>query len=151
MKIKYLLTAFIALIPVLLSAELTQADCSEDVLFRFFPQSFVLQVLEKHNVPKEQAADIAANLADSDQLVVQLIEQKAKQMNPNPLEDENAGQARAKLFHDAITETFNNIVNKYGITDTREISMMLDEIQKLRMERFEKCRKEGLVPNLPQH
>lgn len=148
MKFKSAIAIFIALIPGLLAA-LSKDDCNEEVLFHFFPRPFVLEVMEKHGVPKNQAEEIAKKLSDSDPAVVQKIEQKAKEMDPNPLTDENAHQQRAKLFREVITDVFNNVVSQYGVTDIQDTSVMLDEIQKMRMERFEQCRKEGLIPEMP--
>ena len=150
MKIKFILAAILAMIPSLASAAVGESECTEDVLFRFFPKVFVLEVLEKHDIPKDRAEEIAANLADSDQRVVQLIEEKADQMTPNPLQEEGSHEERAKLFKEAITEVFNSVVNKYGITDTKEIMAMIDEIQQLRIERFEECRRQGHVPDMLQ-
>ena len=150
MKIKWILAALIAMMPALASADVDSSQCNEDVLFRFFPKKFVLQVLEKHDVSGKDAESIAATLSDADQQVVQLIEEKADEMTPNPLQDEASHEERAKLFKDALTEVFNEVVNKYGITNTQDIMAMLDEIQQLRIERFEECRKAGHVPDLPQ-
>lgn len=148
MKIKSLLIAIFALLPALLMG-LTEEECSQEVLFKFFPKGFVMEVFKKHKIPDDKAQKIANTLYDADQQIVMIIGKKAQAMNPNPLEDIKADKARAKLFRDSLMEVFHDTLVKNGINNTDEIQQMLDEIQQLRMERFEQCRKEGLLPKMP--
>lgn len=147
MKTKMLTLAFLTAVAGFLSG--AETDCSKDVMFKFFPKTFVLDVLNDHDVPKEKAQTIADSLYDSDPEVVQLIGQKARNMNPNPLEDVRAENERAKLFRDSLAEVFTETLVTNGITDQQTISQMLDEIQQLRIQRFDQCRKEGRLPEIP--
>jgi len=144
MKFKALALALLAAIPGFISA--ATADCSEDVLFKFFPKGFVLEVLEAHNVPQDKADNIAETLYQADQEVFQLITSKANAMDPNPLEEVSAEKERAKLFRDSLTQVFTAAMEDNGVDDPKEIQAMLDEVQQMRMERFVQCQKEGRLP-----
>jgi len=146
MKCKAFILVLLTAIPGLVSAA---TDCSEDVLFKFFPRKFVMEVLDEHNVPQEKANNIADALYEADQIVVQVIGSKANAMESNPLEDPQAEKERAKLFNESLSEVFTDILEENGVTDQAEVKEMLDEIQQMRNQRFNQCRKENRLPDLP--
>ncbi|NGX58734.1 MAG: hypothetical protein K940chlam3_01642 [Chlamydiae bacterium] len=148
MKIKSLLIVMFFLLPAMISA-VSQEECSQEVLFKFYPKGFVLEVLDKHDIPKGKAQKIADSLYEADQQVVMIIGQKASTMSPNPLEDIKADKERAQLFRDSLMEVFNDVMAQNGVTDNDDIKVMLDEIQQMRMQRFDQCRKQGLLPKMP--
>jgi len=145
MNLKAMAFALFACIPMFASA--ATAECSEDVLFKFFPKGFVTDVLKEHNVPQDKINTISATLYQADQEVFDLITSTAETMHPNPLEDINAEAEQARLFRDSLLQVFKASLQQNGITDPKEIQAMLDEIQQKRLQRFIQCQKEGRLPS----
>jgi len=145
MKLKAVAFALFACIPMFASA--ATAECSEDVLFKFFPRGFVTEVLKEHDIPQDKINNITETLYQADQEVFDLITSTAQNMEPNPLEDINAEAERAKLFRDSLMQVFTAALEQNGITDPQKIQTMLDEIQQKRLQRFIQCQKEGRLPS----
>ncbi len=124
-----------------------EEECSEDALMSFFPTEFVSKALESGNVPKEKWQKITADLQAADKLVVKTIEEKASQMNPNPLIDQSQIYTAFKLFKETLIEVFSSVMKSNGIEDQQQIESMLDEIQDLKRKRFQSCmEKQGGLP-----
>lgn len=143
---KTLLTALLAVLTISPISAQSAPSCSEEVLFRFFPREFVVSVLEKNGVSKEQAAKAADELVSKDREVIDKIEAKAASMNPNPLTQHGNPQARADLFKGAITEVFTSVVQNYGLKDNEKVQQALQQIQDMRVQRFEECKNRGMLP-----
>ncbi len=146
---KTLFTLLIATYGTLLAADVTPAECSTEVLFRFFPQEFVLEALKQDGVTPDQADKIATALSEMDREIVQKIEQRASSMNPNPLREGGTQEARAQLFKGVISDLFADVMKKNGVTDQQVIDRALTDIQEMRVKRFEACRKAGMLPKPP--
>jgi hypothetical protein len=134
-------------------AEVTnpEVDCSDEVLRRFFPKDITLEVLKKHNVPQDKWEGITNDLQATDGQIIKALEERVKPMmekfknSPEAAQnsdDPALNEQKAEMvqfFRDTITNAFAGVLNKYGITDQKEIQAMLDEIQELKFKRFEEC------------
>lgn len=116
-----------------------QKDCSDDVLMVFFPKIFVEEVLKEHRIDKQKTDAIAKELATIDDSVITLIEERAKTMKPNPLEDMEAREARNELFSNALLKVFGDVLSRYDIKDRDVQIKMIEEIQNKRLNRWKEC------------
>lgn len=121
------------------AAEQTVDECSKELLLAYFPEPFVKDTLKKFNVPEEQWDAIRKELAGKDKEVIKIVEQKASQMDPNPLKDPQARQTAVKLFRETLLQIFSDVMKAHGIADEKQIQEMLDNIQQQKAERFAKC------------
>lgn len=133
------LTAMMMSVGVLNGAEQTVDECSKELLLAYFPEPFVKETLKKFNVPQDKWNNIAAQLVSKDKTVVQIVEEKAAKMDPNPLRDPQARQEAVKLFRDTLLGLFTEVLQANGISDPKEIQSMLDDVQQQKAERFAKC------------
>jgi hypothetical protein len=114
-------------------------ECSRELLISYFPKVFVTETLKKYNVPQDKWDAIANDLAEKDKQVIKTVEEKASKMNPNPLKDPQQRQAAVKLFRETLTDLFSSTLNANGITDNKQISDMLNDIQQQKAKRFAMC------------
>lgn len=121
------------------AAEQTADECSRELLLAYFPEPFVKETLKKFNVPADQWDAIQKELANKDKDVIKIVEQKASQMDPNPLKDPQARQAAVKLFRETLLQVFSDVIKAHGISDDKQIQSMLDDVQQQKAQRFAKC------------
>jgi len=122
--------------PVAVSAYSEDADMSQDEMMTYFPSKFVANTLEQYKVPQGQRLAIQNALSDKDQEVINLVEEKAAKMNPNPLRDPQMRQEAIKIFRDSLYEVFSKVMQAHGVTDKEELHSMLDDIQRQKAEYF---------------
>lgn len=114
-------------------------ECSRELLISYFPKVFVTETLKKYNVPQDKWEAIASDLALKDKQVIKTVEDKASQLNPNPLKDPQQRQAAVKLFRETLTDLFASTMKANGVTDEKQISDMLNDIQQQKAKRFAMC------------
>lgn len=114
-------------------------ECSKELLISYFPKVFVIETLKKYNVPQDKWDAITSDLSQKDKQVIKTVEDKASQMNPNPLKDPQQRQAAVKLFRETLTDLFASTMKANGITDSKQISDMLNDIQQQKAKRFAMC------------
>lgn len=129
----------IAMAPSLAFTDQTVDECSKELLLAYFPEPFVIETLKKFNVNEAQWDIIQKELSNKDKEVIKLVEQKASQMDPNPLKDPQARQAAVKLFRETLLQIFSDVLKAHGVTDEQEIQAMLENVQQLKAQRFAKC------------
>ena len=116
-------------------------DCSKELLLAYFPEPFVTETLSRFNVPKEQWGAINKELSQKDEEVIRMVESKASKMTPNPMQDPKLRQQAVKLFRETLLQIFSDVMYAHGVTDTKQIQSMLDDIQQQKAERFAQCMK----------
>jgi hypothetical protein len=122
-----------------------QADaadfCSKEVLLAYFPENFVRETLKTFKVPHDQWNAIIKELNANEKDVVKLVDEKATQLNPNPLKDRSpeSRQETVKIFRETILEIFGNVLKAHGITDDKQIQAMLADVQQQKAKNFAKC------------
>lgn len=114
-------------------------ECSRELLLTYFPDPFVKETLKTFNVPEDKWEKIQKALASKDKEVIQLVEKKAADMDPNPLKDPGSRQAAVKLFRTTLFQLFSDVMQENGITDEKQVQAMLDSIQLQKAQRFAKC------------
>lgn len=114
-------------------------ECSKELLLAYFPEVFVTETLKKFNVPEDKWDSIKKELANKDKDVVKTVEEKASQMDPNPLKDPLQRQAAVKIFRETLLQIFGDALRANGIDDQRQIQSMLEDIQKQKARRFAEC------------
>jgi hypothetical protein len=124
---------------VIFGAEQAVDECSRELLLAYFPEPFVKETLKKFNVPENEWDAIQKALSSKDKEVVKLVEQKASEMDPNPLKDPQARQGAIKLFRETLLEVFSDVMKAHGIQDDHQIQKMLDDVQQQKAQRFAKC------------
>lgn len=122
-----------------LAAEQTVDECSRELLLTYFPEPFVKETLKTFNVPEDKWDTIQKSLASKDKEVIQTVEKKAAEMDPNPLKDPQARLAAVKLFRSTLLQLFSDVMEANGVTDEKQIQAMLDAIQLQKAQRFAKC------------
>ncbi|MGK5595352.1 MAG: hypothetical protein ACSNEK_08350 [Parachlamydiaceae bacterium] len=122
-----------------LSAASAIEECSKELLLAYFPEKFVNETLKKFDIPQEKWADIRKGLNEKDKDVIKTVEQRADQMTPNPLKDPQQRQAAVRLFRETLLQLFGDVMRANGITDTKQIQAMLDDIQQQKAKRFAEC------------
>lgn len=127
-------------IPMNLPAAATPTDeCSRELLLSYFPEVFVNETLSKFKVPQDQWEGINKDLSGKDKEVIKMVENKASQMNPNPLKDPQQRQAAVKIFRETLFQVFSDVMHAHGISDDQQIQSMLDDIQQQKAKRFAMC------------
>jgi len=114
-------------------------ECTKDLLLSYFPEPFVMQTLERFDVPEEKRAQIAHDLIEQDRKVIQKVEMKAERLDPNPLRDPSKRQEAVKLFRETLFELFAEVLHRYDVKDEAKIQDMLDDIQRQKAEQFARC------------
>lgn len=132
----------------------TLEECDAKKLMTFFPVEFVNEALRKFNVPQSEWEGINAELATKDNEVIRKIEEKAAQLNPNPLNDPTQIAVTFKLFRQSLLEVFGGVMAGHGVSDAPRIAAMLKYIQDLKRQRFQSCLDKGAIQDpdniLPQ-
>lgn len=131
-----------------LAAEQTVDECSRELLLTYFPEPFVKETLKTFHVPEDKWDDIQKSLASKDKEIIQLVEKKAAEMDPNPLKDDHpqAREAAIKLFRSTLFQLFSEVMQANGITDEKQIQAMLDSIQLQKAQAFAKCMQKANPP-----
>lgn len=127
-------------------------DCSKELLLAYFPKQFVNETLKKFNVPQDKWDSINKALSEKDKEVIKIVEEKAAQMNPNPLKDPQQRQAAVKIFRETLLQIFSDVMKANGISDEQQIQAMLDDVQQQKARRFAQCmeRQRGAQPQMQQ-
>jgi ribosomal protein L12E/L44/L45/RPP1/RPP2 len=140
---KKIATAFLAagicLLPVYSTAATETDECSQEVLLSYFPAVFVKETLRRFNVPEAKWDSINKDLASRDKEIIKIVEDKAANMEPNPLKDPRHRQEGVKLFRDTLYENFSEVMKANGINDENQIHEMLEDIRQQRAKRFARC------------
>ncbi|MFQ5728738.1 MAG: hypothetical protein ACE5GN_00035 [Waddliaceae bacterium] len=125
-------------------------ECSQEMLMSYYPEQFVAQTLERFQVPQEKRSAILQALAEKDQEVVPIVEEKAGKMNPNPLKDPKRRQEAVMIFRETLYELFAGVMQANGINEREEIEKMLDDIQQQKAKQFAACMEQFQPENQPQ-
>lgn len=136
-----IVTSSIMIAPLTLSATVPSAvdECAKELLLSYFPESIVAETLKHFSIPQDKWAGITKSLADKEKDVVKIVEEKAKEMNPNPLKDPQQRQAAVKLFRDTLLQVFSDALKENGVTDSSQFQAMLDNIQQQKAKKFAMC------------
>lgn len=119
--------------------EQTVDECSRELLLTYFPEPFVKETLKTFKVPEDKWDTIQKALASKDKDVIRIVEEKAAEMDPNPLKDPQARQAAVKLFRSTLLQLFSDVMEANGVHDEKQIQAMLDSIQLQKAQRFAQC------------
>lgn len=142
---RILLSSLIALGALVLPSQVNAAavmddeECSQEILLSYFPPVFVSDTLVRFKVPADQHDAIKKELASRDKEIIKQVEAKANKQTPNPLKDPQQRQAAVKLFRDTLLENFTAVLKAHGVTDEKQIQLMLDDIQQQKAKRFARC------------
>jgi len=117
----------------------TSVECSKSVLLSYFPKEFVVETLKKFKVPKEKWEEINKKLAEKDSKVIDLVQEKASEIDPNLLKDPQKRQVAVKIFRETLLNIFSEVMKANGIQDPKQIEGMLDDIQQQKAQRFAQC------------
>lgn len=124
-------------------------QCTKELLLSYFPEQFVNETLKKYNVPQDKWAKISQSLIGKEKEIIKTVEEKASQMNPNPLKDPQQRQTAVKLFRETLLQVFGDALKANGVTDEKQFNAMLDDIQQQKAKKFAECMKkqDKLTPN----
>lgn len=128
--------------PALVVAQSAPVDeCSKELLLAYFPEPFVTPTLKKFNVPQDKWAAINSGLAAKDKDVLKMVEDKASKLNPNPFKDRDPAQRQVavKIFRETLTQVFSEVLKANGVTDDKQLTAMLDDIQQQKAKNFAQC------------
>lgn len=126
------------------TSEFDSSICSKEYLMSFFPIPIVKSILIQHEITGNQLEDIVEYLAEQDQKIVQTVEKKAAEMDPNPLTDFNHREMAVELFKETLNAVFIKALENEGIEINGEkAKVMLDEIQKQKGKLFHQCIKQS--------
>ena len=114
-------------------------ECAKELLLSYFPEQFVNETLSRYNIPREKWASINQALAAKDKEIIKIVEEKASQVNPNPLKDPQQRQAAVKLFRETLLKVFSDAMKANDIDDEQNFQAMLDDIQKQKAKKFAQC------------
>lgn len=142
----YIVFVFTACISNMAESTQTLDECSRELLLTYFPEPFVKETLQTFDIPETKWDAIQKGLASRDKDVIQQVEKKAAEMNPNPLKDPQTRQAAVKLFRETLLTLFSDVMRENGITDEKQIQAMLDSIQLQKAQRFAKCLQKQPTP-----
>jgi hypothetical protein len=117
----------------------TVEECSKELLLSFFPDEFVVEVLQKYQISKEKWEPIVKGLNDKNDDVLKLIDEQASKMDPNPLKDPSQKQVAVKIFRESLLQVFSSVLIANGVTDSQKIQSMLGDIQQMKTKRFAQC------------
>jgi len=140
-SVKILMVLSLCVGSLTLSAQPSDEECSEEKLFSYFPKEFVMNTLQKFQVPKDRWEPIYHDLASKDDEIIKTVEDKASRLSPNPLQDPKERHVAVKIFRETLQQVFTNVMNTHGISNENQIKMMLDDIQKQKAELFATCMK----------
>lgn len=137
-------------LPLLADAPAAQDEqCAKEILMQHFPGKYLSATLKKFNVPEDQQAAIISELAEKDKNIVKMVEEKAAQMDPNPLKDPSQRQVAVKMFRETLLQQFTAVLNAHGVTDGDQIQKMLDDVQLQKAKQFTECM-ERMHPEIKQ-
>ncbi len=114
-------------------------DCAKELLTSYFPEPFVVETLTQYNVSRDRWDGIMQGLAEKDKEIIRIVEEKASRMSPNPLKDNQQRQLAVKLFRETLTDAFDEVMKKNGITDETQTQAMLNDIQQRKAKYFTQC------------
>lgn len=124
-------------------------ECSKELLLSFFPDEFVVEVLQKYQISKEKWEPIVKGLKEKNDDVLKLIDEQASKMDPNPLKDPSQKQVAVKIFRESLLQVFSSVLIANGVTDNQKIQSMLGDIQQLKTKRFAQCIESQKSPITP--
>jgi hypothetical protein len=122
--------------PINAETDSNNAELSNDAMMSYFPEIFVERTLERYQIPQAQRISIQKELVDKNKEVINLVEDKASKMTPNPLRDPTLRDEAVKIFRDSLYEVFSKVMLSHGVTDKEELHEMLDDIQRQKAEYF---------------
>lgn len=127
---------------------LDPAKCAKEVLFSFFPEPIVKEVMQKHNIPPKQIDAIVKELSQIDKQLIDTTEAKAAKL---PQDKRYNVKEKKELFRQTMLEFFMKAMKNNGITDPQLAVTMLNEIQETRTNLFEECKKHAAEEQQQMH
>lgn len=112
----------------------------------YFPPTIVESTLKDFNVSKDAWNDILDGLADEDEGILEEVETRAAELDPNPMEkpsEANLEETR-KIFRAVLFESFSSVLKEFApdLSDD-QLQKMLDDIQTKKLSACFKERKGG--------
>ena len=127
MKKAYRFLFFIFLAFAGLSAE---PRCYRDLADHFFDDDkAIMQALSLHRVTESSWTPIIHELQRQSRSTYPLVRERARRIDPNPLEPFQPAAAEKLLMY-SLLEMFQNVMNKYLITNPDGITDMFDYIRR---------------------
>ncbi|MBA3722174.1 MAG: hypothetical protein H0W88_07225 [Parachlamydiaceae bacterium] len=117
-----------------------QSLCSKEILMTFFPSPVVKAVLIQNKVSEADADTISKELAQKDQEVIRLVEERASKMESNPLGDLTQRDTAIKIFRETLFEVFAKTLKANNVkADENQIQTILDDMQQVKGKLFVEC------------
>ncbi len=132
-----ILFMIMTLLTVTLSAD--EDLCTKETLVVFFPQPFVEKTMAKFDVDADLRESILDDLTGKDPEILATIDSRSEMQGYNPLKDPSKRNETVQLFNQVVLESFTQIMEAHGITDTAQIKDMYSDIQRQKAERFRLC------------
>lgn len=144
----YSVACFAPIYPITTEVMLSNSmKCTKEELMRFFPEQVVESILIKGNISKDKSVAIAKELADKDQELAKIVEEKTAKLDPNPYKNLNQREAAIKVYRETLYEVFSKVLKSHGVTNEDQILSILDELQEARSKLFIECiRKQPSLP-----
>ena len=110
--------------------------CNSPELEHNFPETYVNNVLEFYNVPKNKWKYITEDLSSKEGTIEQIIKEKASKINPNPLVAPVQFVTVSRLYRETLYETFRDVMKNNDVENEATIRDMLSRILDLKGKRF---------------
>lgn len=119
--------------------EMGEIECTKEELLSFFPKQIVHKVLLQFKIPAAQAAEIADELAVKNHELIQMVEQRAAALTPNPFKDPTQREKAIQIYQDVLHDVLAQALKSHEIAGEERIDLYLQEIRKVKSQMFVQC------------
>lgn len=113
--------------------------CTKEELMMSFPPQIVAKVLLNAKYPPSIVEKITKELAERDQELSKLVDEKAQKYHPNPFKDLSRRDEALKIYQETLYEIFAGVMKKNGYDDEQQIRLELDAIRSLKSKLLIHC------------
>ncbi len=119
--------------------ETGEIRCSKEELLSFFPKQIVEQVLLQFHIPAVKASEVAEELAAKNHELIQMVEQRAATLDPNPFKDPTQREKAIQIYQEVLYEVLAQALKSHEIVGEAQVDLYLQEIRKLKSRLFVQC------------
>lgn len=120
-------------------AETKEIECTKEELLSFFPKQIVQKVLLQFQIPAAQAAEVAEELAIKNHELIQMVEQRAAALTPNPFKDPTQREKAIQIYQDVLHDVLAEALRSHAVAGEEKIDLYLQEIRKVKSQMFVQC------------
>lgn len=119
--------------------EVEEMRCTKEELLSFFPKQIVQKVLIQFKIPALKASEVADELSAKNHVLIQMVEQRAADLDPNPFKDPTQREKAIQIYQEVLHDMLAQALKSHEAGAEEQVDLYLQEIRKVKSQLFVQC------------